>query len=240
MHCARHQFSQEDTALLLQAAKNHNITITLLAYACLFMPILKIFPATKDEEIGYAISLNARQAFTSLPDRFYNNCAAACHGIFPTSMLTENTRKGICQTKADAESLLNLAKHFQSGMNEVRKDLLKASIAWDVDLEQVMRGEKPRPKRPDLIIYVADGLIDRYISRQYSGDAFSLDVEDVTLYTNESSSSLYPRTATFAGRLTLQYSFNEGAWRAADVQLMAAEWAAVLQYTLLEQLADDE
>lgn len=240
MHCSRHQLSEEETALLLQAAKRHNVTITFLAYACLFMPILKLFPATEDEEVGHAFSLNARPAFSELPSSFYNNCAASCHGLISTSMLTENTRRGLCQTKADAQSLIKLAKQLQSEVNEIRSNLLKASIAWDVEIEQVMRGERPRPKRPDLMIHVADGLVDRYISRQYLGEDFSLDVEDVTLYTNESSSFLYPRTATFAGRLTLQYSFNEGAWNSENVQRMTQDWADVLKCILLDQAEYDK
>ena len=92
---------------------------------------------------------------------------------------------------------------------------------------------KPGSTPPSLpFIHNADGILDRYIKKQYKGSSLCFDVIDIHTNVLNFTGNLNIRTSTFANRLSLCTTFNEEFWKGQEVDDILQKWATSIEKTL--------
>jgi hypothetical protein len=243
MHDARHRFSKEDTDLLLQEAKRLHLTITQVAMATFFLPMLRRLPAAETDQLSYALPINSRDSLETAASLYYGNAVAHQFGEIScsSSTLTANLRRGVLEDDEDARKVLLLANTLKERMEDFQRCPLDHLTAWYKETETKLSRESALPpsrETPRMRTgFVADGKLDRYIQQGYMSRSKETDLRvlDVHVRCYDPSPLLNPRISTFANRLSVSYSFNEGAWQGDEVQVMVEEWADGMKYILLRQ-----
>ena len=109
------------------------------------------------------------------------------------------------------------------------------AVTVDKFVKQILETHDDSAPVPDPpLSVIADGLLERYIQRRYSGKQLDLSVVDAHLILQDPCPVVQARTATFGGRLLLSLAYNSHVYERTTVVGMVQCWADALRYCLRE------
>jgi hypothetical protein len=201
--------------------------------AVFLLPLLGHFPAEKDAIISYAGTINLRSQ-DILPRPFYGNGIAGYVDQVNCYDLSRDLRSGgAVNSQQDAQGVLKIAKQFTENVHKHRGNAQEEAFALTKVIEDVISNMKPGSTPPSLpFIHNADGILDRYIKKQYEGSSLCFDVIDIHTNVLNFTGNLNIRTSTFANRLSLCITFNEEFWKGQEVDDILQKWATSIEKTL--------
>lgn len=197
-----------------------------------FVPLFRQFPADSTAQVAYTIALNVRKLVPNLPNLFYGNAVNGVVSSFECSELSTNVVKGKEPLdEEDAKSLCEFAKFLTNKVHQHQIIASEESIAVGQVVEMILQMTDPKSAPASVPQgHVSDGILERYIQRQYIGEKVKLDIEDAFLSLQEPVPMVHGRTSTFRDRLCLAMAFDARAWSKQEVKRMAQEWADTLVY----------
>lgn len=227
---------------MLAEAKKRGVTISQLAHACHYLPLLKRYPAEPTEEICYATAVNLRPAM-GLSSDYFSNAVTSIIESFPCSSLSRQVIEGQVSAEEHSKSLCNLANLFSTKIRAHISTIREEALSEMEVLERLiaMRSGMPpaqeqgrRPPSSFVSACTSDGILEKFVRDRYEGPSLpGIQVLDVYGVSAEPMGDLHGRNSTFDGRLALSFQYNEHtAWDPHDVDAALQEWIDALLLAL--------
>lgn len=234
---ARNVFSETETTALLRKAKILGVTISQLAQAAHLVALFSQFPAEPTSQVCFTSLLNIR-ATAGIAVPHYGNATAPFFDTIPCAALGERICKGQVEESnmADATALYNVSLALTQQTQDRQRMALVDAVTVDKFVKQILETPNASAPVPDPpLSVIADGLLERYIQRRYSGKQLELSVEDAHLILQDPCPVVQARTATFGGRLSLSLAYNSHVYERKTVVGMVQCWTDALRYCLREE-----